>query len=331
MPRAIWKGTIAFGLVNIPVSLYAADRQPDLALHLLDSRNHARVRYERVNAETGEEVPWDTMVKGFEYEKDHYVLLSDEDIKAVSPKLSKTIAIDDFVSLDDIDPMLFDKPYFLEPDTRGQRAYVLLRETLKSTGRAGIAKVVIRTREYLTALFVRGEALVLMLLRFPEELRSATELKLPSAADAAPKPRELDLATQLVESMSSDWEPERYHNDYHQALLGYIEEKIRRGESAAAPTARGEDRDEDSGKVVDLVGYLQRSIATSKIHEQPAEAAAKTATKTTKAGGQAAESTPQPAPTKRIRKPAAKQTPEPDDAAKKTPPKPSGKHGRRSA
>jgi len=322
MPRAIWKGTIAFGLVNIPVSLYSADRQPDVALHLIDKRNHARVRYERINAETGEEVPWDTMVKGFEYEKDHYVLLSDEDLKAVSPKLSKTIAIDDFVSLDDIDPMLFDKPYYLKPDTRGQRAYVLLRETLKATGRAGIAKVVIRTREYLTALFVRGEALVLMLLRFPEELRSATELKLPTAADAAPKPRELDLATQLVESMSTGWEPERYHNDYHQALLGYIEEKIRGGESAAAPAARAEDRDEDTGKVVDLVGYLQRSIATTKIHhEEPAEVSAKLA----------AEPSSQPAPKKRTRKPAAKQTPEPDDAAKKTTPKTPGKHGRRSA
>jgi len=326
MPRAIWKGTIAFGLVNIPVSLYAADRQPDVALRLLDRRNHARVRYERVNAETGEEVPWDTMVKGFEYEKDHYVLLSDEDLKAVSPKLSKTIAIDDFVSLDDIDPMLFDKPYYLEPDTRGQRAYVLLRETLKATGRAGIAKVVIRTREYLTALFVRGEALVLMLLRFPEELRSAAELKLPSAADAAPKPRELDLAAQLVESMSTDWEPQRYHNDYHQALLGYIAEKIRRGESAAAPTARAEDRDEDTGKVVDLVGYLQRSIAKTKIHhEEPAEAPAQAPAEPP------AEPDTQPAPKKRTRKPAATQTPEPDDAAKKTSPKTPGKHGRRSA
>jgi DNA end-binding protein Ku len=325
MPRAIWKGTIAFGLVNIPVSLYAADRQPDVALHLLDGRNHARIRYERVNAETGEEVPWDTMVKGFEYEKNHYVLLNEDDLKAVSPKLSKTIAIDDFVALDDIDPMLFEKPYFLEPDARGQRAYVLLRETLKATGRAGIAKVVIRTREYLTALFVRGDALVLMLLRFPEELRSAADLKLPRAADAAPKPRELELATQLVESMSTDWHPERYHNDYHEALLGYIEEKIRRGESAAAPAARVEDHDDEGAKVVDLVGYLQRSIATTKIHH------AETAEDANQAMPAKTEMPPPSAPKKRSRKPAATQTPEPDDAAKKTSPKTPGRHRRRSA
>jgi DNA end-binding protein Ku len=334
MPRAIWKGTIAFGLVNIPVSLYSADRRSDIQLHLLDRRNHARVRYERVNAETGEEVPWDTLVKGYEYEKDHYVLLTDEDIQAVSPKLSKTIAIDDFVALAEIDPMLFDKPYFLEPDTRGQRAYVLLRETLKATGRAGIAKVVIRTREYLTALFVRGEALVLMLLRFPEELRTSAELKLPATRDTAPKPRELELATQLVESMSTPWQPERYHDDYHEALIGYIEEKLRLGQATEGPPLRQAEAAEEPGKVVDLVGYLQRSLAqaTSESATQPTDA------KPAKPQPKPAAKPDQPVPAKpaRPRKrahpspPTAKKQPE-QDVADQPAPKTPGKSRRRSA
>jgi DNA end-binding protein Ku len=263
MPRAIWKGNIAFGLVNIPVSLYSGESRPDIQLHLVDSRNHARIRYERVNAETGEEVPWDAMVKGFEYEEGRYVLLSDEELEKVKPKLTKTIQIDDFVLLEEIDPLLFDKPYMLEPGKRGHKAYALLRETLKKTGRAGIAKVVIRTREYLTALFVRGDVLMLMLLRFPQELNSPAALDIPDTKEYAPNARELELAVQLVSHMSVPWKPESYRDDYRETLMDYIEKKVRQGDGAVA-VATGDDHDEDDrggGNVVDLLDYLQRSVA----------------------------------------------------------------------
>jgi DNA end-binding protein Ku len=195
MPRSIWKGAIEFGLVNIPVSLTGAEIRPDIQMHMVDSKNHARIRYERVNADTGEEVPWDRMVRGYEYEEGQFILLSEDDLASVQPKLTKTIAISDFVELKDIDPLLFDKPYYLEPEKRGRKAYVLLREALRKTGKAGISRVVIRTREYLSAMFVRDEAIVLMLLRFPQELKSAAKLDLPANKEADLGKREMGSAS----------------------------------------------------------------------------------------------------------------------------------------
>lgn len=271
MPRAIWKGNIAFGLVNIPVSLYSGESRPDIQLHLVDSRNHARVRYERVNAETGEEVPWDAMVKGFEYEDGRYVLLSKEELEAVVPKLTKTIQIDDFVTLAEIDPILFDKPYMLEPGKRGHKAYALLRETLRRTGRAGIAKVVIRTREYLTALFVRDEVLMLMLLRFPQEINSAAGLDLPDSRQFEPNKRELELAIQLVDHMTVAWDPMAYQDDYRKTLMDYIEGKVRKGEGAVSVTAVGGESGDGDENVVDLLDYLQRSVEGTAAAKKPAE------------------------------------------------------------
>lgn len=283
MPRAIWKGNIAFGLVNIPVSLYSGESRPDIQLHLVDSRNHARVRYERVNAETGEEVPWDSMVKGYEYEEGRYVLLSKEELETVVPKLTRTIQIDDFVNLTDIDPILFDKPYMLEPGNRGHKAYALLRETLRKTGRAGIAKVVIRTREYLTAMFVRGDVLMLMLLRFPQELHSADKLDIPNRKDYEPNKRELDLAIQLVDHMSVDWNPTTYQDDYRSSLMEYIEKKVSAGDGDVKVSKPGDDEDHSDGNVVDLLDYLQRSVkgagTTKKAPEKPAAKKAAKATK----------------------------------------------------
>jgi DNA end-binding protein Ku len=278
MPRAIWKGNIAFGLVNIPVSLYSGESRPDIQLHLVDSRNHARVRYERVNAETGEEVPWDAMVKGYEYEDGRYVLLSKEELEAVVPKLTKTIQIDDFVTLSEIDPILFDKPYMLEPGKRGHKAYALLRETLRRTGRAGIAKVVIRTREYLTALFVRDEVLMLMLLRFPQEIHSSAGLDIPASSEFQPNQRELELAIQLVDHMTVDWNPLAYEDDYRKTLMDYIERKVRKGEGAVAVTSASGEVADGGENVVDLLDYLQRSVegsAAAKAAAKPRKQATK--------------------------------------------------------
>ncbi|MEO5916269.1 MAG: Ku protein [Luteolibacter sp.] len=261
MARSIWKGAIAFGLVNIPVSLTSAEARPDIQFHMVDSKNHARIRYERVNSDTGEEVPWDRMVKGYEHDDGQFILLTEEDLEAVQPRLTKTIEISEFVSLDEIDPLLFDKPYYLEPEKRGRKAYALLREALRQSGKAGISRVVIRTREYLSAMFVREDVLVLMLLRFPQEIRASSKLELPSSADKEWQPvkKEMDLAGRLIDEMTGKWKPSDFHDEYRDALMDFIEKKIAGGETVDDVKQPG-DEDEAGDKVLDLAEYLQRSF-----------------------------------------------------------------------
>lgn len=291
MARSIWKGSIAFGLVNIPVGLSTAENRPDIQLHMVDSKNHARIRYERVNADSGEEVPWDRMVRGYEHDDGKFILLTDEDLEAVQPKLTKTIEITDFVPLEDIDPLLFDKPYYLEPEKRGRKAYALLREALRKSGKAGISRVVIRTREYLSAMFVREDALVLMLLRFPQEIKAAAKLDLPSSdsKEFHPGKREMELAEKLINEMSGKWNPEDYHDEYREALMEFIERKISKGDSVD-DVKEGDEEDEhtDAGKILDLADYLERSMkskaapskkATAKKAPAKKAAAKKTTTK----------------------------------------------------
>jgi DNA end-binding protein Ku len=282
MARAIWKGAIAFGLVNIPVGLTSAESRPDIQLHMVDSKNHARVRYERVNADTGEEVPWDRMVKGYEYEDGVFVLLSQEDLETVQPKLTKTIEITEFVSLSDIDPILFDKPYYLEPEKRGKKAYSLLREALRASGKAGISRVVIRTREYLSAIFVRDDVMILMLLRFPQEIRKTSLLDLPLSSDEEwhPAKREMELATRLIEEMTTEWNPEHYHDEYRKALLEFIEKKVAGGEVIDdVKTSADTEDDVGGGKVLDLAGYLEQSVKKLHASEKQAEGKGKSSIK----------------------------------------------------
>jgi DNA end-binding protein Ku len=264
MARSIWKGSISFGLVNIPVSLTAAESRPDIQLHMVDSKNHARIRYERVNADTGEEVPWDRLVKGYEHEEGQFILLSKDDMESVRPELTKTIEITEFVALNEIDPILFDKPYYLEPEKRGFKAYSLLREALRSTGMAGISRVVIRTREYLSAMFVRGEVLMVMLLRFPQEIRATAALELPASGEKKwmPVKKELDLAVRLIKEMSEKWKPADFHDEYRDALMAFIEKKIKSGDSVDDVVQSDADDGEEvaEGKVLDLASYLERSL-----------------------------------------------------------------------
>lgn len=281
MARSIWKGSIAFGLVNIPVSLTSAESKPDVQLHMVDSRNHARIRYERINVDSGEEVPWDRIVKAYEHEDGKFILLSEEDLDAVQPKLTKTIEITEFVGLDEIDPILFEKPYYLEPEKRGRKAYALLREALRDSGKAGIARVVVRTREYLSAMFVRDDVLILMLLRFPQEIQSAATLDLPSSSSKEwqPAQKEMDLAGKLIDEMTAKWKPGEYHDDYREALMDYIEKKVAGGD-AVADVVQPEDGDDVSeGKVLDLADYLERSFRKS--HGTGKKKASKTAAKPT--------------------------------------------------
>src|SRR5215813_1108253 len=205
MARPIWKGHISFGLVNIPISLYSAEDRTDLSFQLLDSRDHAHVRYHRVNEVTGEEVPWDRIVKGYEYDDGNYVLLSEEELENASPELTKTIEIEQFVDVADIDIRYFERPYMLVPDKKGEKGYVLLREAIAESGKAGIAKVVIRGRQYLAALMAQGNALVLELLRFHQELIDLAEFDLPSSnlREYGVAKKEIDLAMKLIGGMTA--------------------------------------------------------------------------------------------------------------------------------
>ncbi len=264
--RAIWKGSISFGLVNIPIALYPATRKEELKFRLLRATDHSPVNYKRVAEADGKEVPWDQIVKGYEYEKGKFVVLGEKDFQRVDLEATQTVDIQDFVDVDEIDPMFFYKPYYLEPQKGGDKAYTLLRETLADGNKVGIAKVIMKTRQYLAGVKAMKHALVLELMHFADELSDAEKLNVPKKL--APGKREMDMAKALVESMSSKWDPEKYHDDYRAALLDVIEEKVESGgkEIAAKPKEK-----KTSTKVIDLVAVLQQSLAQSQgVQKKPA-------------------------------------------------------------
>jgi DNA end-binding protein Ku len=260
MARAIWKGSISFGLVNIPVGLYSAETRNDISFKMLDRKTKSPIHYKRISEESGKEVPWDETVRGYEVDKGKYVVLSDQDLKRAAPEATQTIDIQGFVDLEDISTLYFDKPYFLAPDSKGTKAYALLRETLRRTGKVGIAKVVIRTRQYLAAVVARGESdvLTLELLRYAHELRDPKELDVPRGK-AGVSDKELEVAERLVEGMVEAWKPEQYKDDYRNDLMKLIEKRAKSGDlegstkAAPKPEPRG-------GKVVDLMALLKRSL-----------------------------------------------------------------------
>src|SRR2546423_15052527 len=255
MARAIWKGSISFGLVNIPIGLYPATRKEELKFRLLRESDLSPVNYKRVAEKDGKEVPWDQIVKGYEYENGRYVVLKEEDFQRVDLEATQTVDIQDFVDLEDIDPIYFYKPYYLEPQKGGDKAYTLLRDSLKQKKKVGIAKVVIKTREYLAGVKPEDGALVLELMHFADELIDTGKLNLPKKAEVGK--RELNMATALIDSMSAKWNPEKYKDDYREALMEVIEEKVEAGgkeieekpKKAPKPT-----------KVIDLVKVLQQSL-----------------------------------------------------------------------
>jgi DNA end-binding protein Ku len=261
MSRPIWKGHISFGLVNVPVVLYSAERRlGDLSFKLIDSRNSARIRYERVNEETGEEVPWDKIIKGYEYDNGNYVLLSDEEIENASPELTRTIEIEQFIDLADIDIRYFDKPYVLVPDKKGEKGYVLLREAIKDAGKAGIAKVVIRARQYLAALIPQGDALVLELLRYNQELASIDDFDLPGhdLRQNGVTKKEIDLATKLIDGMTVKWNAAKYHDEYRDALMKLVERKIKSGQTEAIDVEAGDE--EPVPSTINFMDQLKKSV-----------------------------------------------------------------------
>jgi DNA end-binding protein Ku len=253
--RAIWKGSISFSLINIPIALYPATRREELKFRLLRRSDLSPVNYKRVAEADGKEVPWDEIVKGYEYEKDRFVVLKEEDFKRADIEATQSVEIMDFVGLEEIDPIFFDKPYYLEPEKRGEKAYNLLREALKQSGKVGIAKVVIKTRQHLAAVKPEKNLLVLELMHFAEEIIDTKELKIPTGATIGSK--ELEMAKDLISKMSNKWEPDKYQDDYRRVLLEVIHEKIESGgkEIPARGTAK------KPTNVVDLVSVLQESLA----------------------------------------------------------------------
>jgi len=260
--RAIWKGSIDFGLVNIPVRLHSAESASGMNFDLLDKRDFARIRYRRVNEKTGREVPWEQTIKGYEYDKDEYVALSDDDFAQANVEATQTIAISDFVDAHDVSPIYYDKPYFLEPLKNGFRAYALLREVFKKTGKVGIAKVVIRSRQHLAMLFADGPRLILNLLRFPTELRNPSALEIPKSAakNAAVSTQEMKMAERLVETMVSQWNPGKYHDEYRDDLMKIIDKKIKAGKSKVIESAKTVVKEPQRGKVIDIMHLLRQSV-----------------------------------------------------------------------
>jgi DNA end-binding protein Ku len=253
--RAIWKGSISFGLVNIPIALYPATRKEELKFRLLRAKDLSPVNYKRVAEKDGKEVPWGDIVKGYEYEKGKFVVLNEKDFQRVDLEATQTVDIQDFVDLDEIDPMYFYKPYFLEPQKGGDKAYALLREALAEGRKVGIAKVIIKTRQYLAGVKALKHALVLELMHFADELLDAEKLKVPKKVVVGK--RETEMAEALVKSMSSKWDPEKYKDDYRDALMEVIEEKV---ESGGKEIEEKPKEKKPSTKVIDLVAVLQESL-----------------------------------------------------------------------
>jgi DNA end-binding protein Ku len=265
--RAIWQGSISFGLVNIPVALHNASRVEELKFKLLRGSDLSPVNYKRVAETDGKEVPWDQIVKGYEYEKGKFVVLKDEDFKRVDLEATDTIDLIDFVDLAEINPVYFYKPYYLEPQKGGAGAYALLRQVLGDTNKAGIAKVIIRTRQHLAAVKCNGQLLVLELMRFADELLSPAAIKV--AAEKAPKARELAMAKTLVNQMSDSWDPARYTDEYKSALLKLIDKKIAAG---GKQLPAGEKKKKGATNVIDLAAVLQESLAEASGHGKAAKA-----------------------------------------------------------
>jgi DNA end-binding protein Ku len=255
--RSIWKGSLSFNLVNIPITLYTAIRREELRFHMLRKSDHSKINYKRVAEADGKEVPWDEIVKGYEYEKGRFVVLKEEDFKRVDIEAAQTINITSFVKVEEVNPIFFYKPYYIEPAKGGDMAYALLRDAMQDSGRIGIAEVALRQREHLAAVKPQDGGLILELMHYADELVSTDLIRKPSAAKAGAK--ELKMARSLIDMMTDEWDPEKYHDDYKKALKKVIDEKLKHpGKELPAAKPR------KPTNVVDLVAVLQESLRNSK-------------------------------------------------------------------
>jgi DNA end-binding protein Ku len=263
MPRAIWKGAIAFGLVHVPVALYPAVRASGVDFDWLDARTMDRVGYKRVNKRTGREVAPEHVVRGVRSAEGEYAVLDDDEIRAAYPRTTQTISLESFASAAEIPFVYLDRPFYLEPHSRGERVYALLRDSLASSGKVGIARVVIQTREHLAALVPDGPLLVLETLRWGREIRDASELRLPPAGKSAngPKEAELKMARALIDEMTEPWDPRRHEDHFEAAIMKLVDRKIERGDTERVEPLETGTIAPRASNVVDLTELLKRSLA----------------------------------------------------------------------
>jgi DNA end-binding protein Ku len=262
MAQSIWTGSIGFGLVQIPVSLHGAEERHELDMTLLDKSDLSPVGYKRFNKTTDREVQWEDIVKGYEHAKGEYVILTPADFEQANLKATKQVDISAFVDVSEIDVRYVERPYYLAPQKAGTKAYALLRETLRETGKAGIGKIVIRTRQHLAAVMAHDDALLLVLLRFSDELRDTSGLKLPdtSLSKLGVSDREVKMARQLVEALVEPFEPEKFTDDYRQDILQLVEQKVEAGEVNALPSESQPKAKVRRSKPIDLAALLAQSV-----------------------------------------------------------------------
>ncbi|MGZ5198457.1 MAG: non-homologous end joining protein Ku [Telluria sp.] len=271
MARSMWKGAISFGLVHIPVEMYPAVSSQGLDLTMLDRRDFSPVGFKRYNKGNQKDVSWDDIVKGYEYTPGEYVVLSEEDLRRANPEATQTIDIAAFVDAEQVPLLFYDQPYYLAPGKGGDKVYALLRETLKATGKIGIARVVIRVKQHLAALVCVGDVIVLNTLRYADEIRDAGELKIPApdSKTATISDKELAMAKALVDGMSEDWHPDEFHDTYREDVLALVEQKVAANETHSITMPTHERERAASSNVIDLVSLLQASLG-----KKPAKGAA---------------------------------------------------------
>lgn len=285
--KPIWKGAISFGLVNIPVQLLSAEERTELNFNMIDQRDHARIKYQRINAETGKEVPWENIVKMYEFEDGSYVVVTDEDFEKADPKASKTIEIEQFIEAKELNPMYLEKPYYVAPVKGGEKPYSLLRDAMKESGKVAIGRVTIRTKQSMGAILPVGDALVLNLLRYSDEIRTTETLNLPESEKITDK--EMDLAISLIDGLTASWNPEEFQDEYTSALMKRIEAKAKlKGKDLPEEP---EEEEVTPSKVVDIMDLLKKSIETkSRKRSDPADKAAPgDKSKTSKSSGKSDE------------------------------------------
>lgn len=329
MAHMIWKGAISFGLVHVPVQLYPATQSEKVGFNLLDKRTIDPIGYKQINKRTGKEVTRENIVRGFEYEKDKYVVLSDDEIRAANPESTQTVDILAFIDAPDISFLYLDTPYFLTPDRKGEKVYALLREAMKASGKIGVASVVLHNKQHLAALIPVGPMLALNTLRWAAEVRDFDEFKLPPEGlkAAGVTARELDMAKKLINDMSDKWDPSQYHDTFHDDIMALVDRKIRAGKTEEITEVETPRESRQSADILDLSDLLKRSLGRGK--GKPAASAGKHAaeededaeadadaparnkpraarsTGTSRSGGKSRRASTKPAPAARKRRAAA--------------------------
>ncbi|MES2071113.1 MAG: Ku protein [Pseudomonadota bacterium] len=271
MPRALWKGAISFGLVHIPVELYSAVKPNELDLTMLDKRDFSPIGFRRYNKQTGKEVKWDDIVKGYEYKDNEYVVLSDEDLKRANVEATQTIDILAFVDAADVPLTYYEQPYYLTPDRGGDKVYVLLRETLRRAGKVAIANVVLRTKQHLAALLCIDQMIVLNTLRYSDEIRATDELEVPakSLKTAGISDKEVQMALSLVEGMTEKWSPGQYHDSYRDDVLALVKKKVKARQTKTVAMPEPAVEHAPTAKVIDLMGLLKQSLGKKPAGRSP--------------------------------------------------------------